>query len=231
VIRAHTLHVPGADAERDAIVAKQMADPDLDVVLHADPQRKGVMQNWLGALKAALDDDQEWALILQDDADPLPGWAEHFALATANSPSPLLGLTHFGGYGSEVIRKGGAYGIGRVLIWGGASCIHRDHLLPLLRAALQFHQKTGYAHDDGAMALYGQWIGTGTAMTARALFDQPVQASLLGHNTKVRRPTATIANCDGPPYADSPVIPVSRGDRAKFEQRYARFINAQGGHD
>lgn len=225
MIRSHVLHVPGVDPARDLIVAE--LSHQSDTCVHLDPKRKGLMRNWLGALRCAMDDSGDWALILSDDALPLPGWWEHLPRAQANSPSPLLGLTHFGGYGSSALAKGAAYGVGRLLIWGGAMTIRGDHLEPLARSAMRFHYQTGYPHDDGAVALYGHWKKVGTAMTSRALFDQPVESSLLGHNTKVRRPSSTIINCAGPDYSPDSFVAVSRGDRRKFDARYAAYLAAQ----
>ena len=60
-------------------------------------------------------------------------------------------------------------------------------------------------------------------MTSRALFDQPVKQSLLGHNTKIREPKATIANSDGPDYDSASVAKVSRGSMRDFAARLEQF--------
>jgi len=181
--------VPGADLKRDNIVNRLRGQAD--VCLHEDPERLGLMQNWLSAARCAQKDNQEWAIILSDDAAPLQGWKEYLPLALKYSPEPFLGLTHFGGYGERAVDKGAAYCIGPYLIWGGACAIRRDQLDGLIEFA-EFHHARGYKHDDVLICAYASSQGHQTAMAAHAIFGQPVKASLLNHNTPIRSPYSTI---------------------------------------
>lgn len=201
MIPLHVLHVPGADPERDAIVALLVT---FGACVHTDPTRKGVMPIWLEALECASADTGRWTAIVQDDADPLPGWEAHLEDATSFSPEPVLGLTHFGSYGLRALEKGVPYGIGRNLVWGGAVAYRQTIVRDLTAYARMIWEDLRYPHDDRLAAAYAMRIGRQTALAARAIFDQPIQASLLGHNTKVRRPATTIANSQGPAWSSIP---------------------------
>ena len=214
--RLHVLHVPGADPERDLIVAAQQGQAD--VCLHTDPSRRGVMPTWLDALECAgqADTGYSWSVIVQDDALPLRGWAQHLERACLASPHPVLGLTHFGGYGLLPLEKGAPYAEGPYLLWGAAIAYHRALLPGLLTFATRVYETTGYVHDDVLAAAYAMRTNHHTAMTARAIFDQPVKRSLLGHNTPIRRPSSTIESHEGPEYT----VP-----KARRAVRVGRSIN------
>lgn len=201
--RLHVLHVPGADPERDRIVVELSAQGD--VCLHIDPDRGGVMGNWLRALSCSAVEDVElpWTLIVQDDAQPLRGWQQHLERACAHSPSPFLGLTHFGSYGQRVVDQGVPYGVGEGMIWGGAVAYHRSVVPGLLAWTASLYAETGYTEDDLAVCAYARRIDAIPAMTARAIFGQPVHRSLLSHRGTGRSPVATIET-PGPSWASHP---------------------------
>jgi hypothetical protein len=202
----HVIHVPGADPQRDAIVARLQAEGGACV--HLDPSRAGLMQNWLAALDCAVADVAEapapWVLILSDDADPLPGWRAELAQATHYSPSPVLGVTHFGSYGRRALARGFPYLLGRNLVWGGGVAYHSSLLPSLAEFAHAAVEATGYPHDDRLVGAFMITRGQPIALAARAIFDQPVEASLMGHHTPIRRPATTIANRTGPPWSTRP---------------------------
>lgn len=198
--RPHVIWVPGADPDRDEIVARLRQQSD--ACIHADPRRRGLMTTWLEALACAVD-DRPWAVILSDDADPLPGWQQHLERACMNSPAPLLGLTHFGQYGRQALDKGAPYGVGANLLWGGAIAYHGSVLPGLLDWATRQVAETGYKHDDALVAAYALHFRLDTAVAARAIFGQPIKASLLGHNTPIRVPSTTILD-PGPPWSALP---------------------------
>lgn len=202
--RVHILHVPGADPLRDAIVGKLVEQADACV--HLDPERAGCMANWLRALACAhaTDQDLPWSVILSDDADPLRGWQQHLERACNYSPEPVLGLTHFGGYGQAALDKGAPYGVAACSVWGGAIAYHRQFLNGLARWAPRVVAETGYPHDDRLVASYALKTGAKCALAARAIFGQPVKKSLLGHNTPIRSPKTTIENCGGPAWSARP---------------------------
>ncbi len=72
--RLHVIHVPGADLERDKIVAGLCEQ--IETCVHLDPDRNGCMWNWLTAISCAADKDkdQSWSVVLSDDALPVTGW-------------------------------------------------------------------------------------------------------------------------------------------------------------
>lgn len=223
--RVHVLHVPGVDSLRDEIVAK-LSDQS-DTCVHLDPSREGCMATWLKAVDCAWerDADLDWSVILSDDADPLRGWQQHLERACTYSPNPVLGLTHFGGYGTRALRRGVPYGVGPYLIWGGAIAYHRTVIAGLADWAPGVVAATGYKHDDCLTAGYLKKRGWETAMVARAIFGQPVKQSLLGHNTVIRSPETTIENTQGPAYSSKPrAIRVHRGISPSNElERLARL--------
>lgn len=202
--KMHTLWVPGADPDRDATVARQQEQAD--ICLHIDPERRGVMWNFLNAVQCAVenDGDLKWSVIIQDDAEPLPGWEDHLAQACWYSPEPVLGLTHFGQYGKKALAKGAPYALGRSLIWGGAVAYRRDFLLGLAEWGPRIYAQTGFVHDDYLVCAYAYRIGRKCALTSRAIFDQTIKKSLLGHGGPTRSPVATITNCSGPAYSVLP---------------------------
>jgi hypothetical protein len=212
------MHVPGADHHRDAIVARLQAEGE--VCLHEDPDREGLMPTWLRALWCARENDrqQSWSVVLSDDAFPLRGWQQHLERACLSSPEPVLGLTHFGAYGERALLKGCAYMTGPYLLWGGAIAFNRMFLEGLLPWVGEVYAKTKYPHDDVLTCAFAMKMGWGTANVARAIFDQPVQQSLIGHNTPIRRPATTIVSCDGPSYRRQPSgVRVSRTCSPKGE--------------
>ena len=212
----HTIHVPGVNPLRDEIV--QMHRDWFDGCIHEDPEQRGCMWNWLRAIRcAAINDKSEWTLTLSDDALPLKGWEDHLGPALANCPTDVLGLTHFGGYGEGVLKKGKAYGVGRNLVWGGAMAIRTSVVKDLARMAHTFVAATGYKHDDDMVTLFQMHRGADSALASRAIFGQPVKESLLGHNTPIRTPNATIENSDGPEWDPESVATLNRGSRKTFE--------------
>lgn len=206
----HILHVPGADDERDALVQGYRDTSHWDVCVHEDPLRRGVMPNWLDAAQCALEnDEQKWSLIIQDDADGCSGWEDQFEQATWFSPAPVLGLSYFGSVTASAHRQGRPYLVGPHLIWGAAVAYSRDFLVGLVPWAEKVFDATQYPHDDRLISAYAQRIGARTALATRALFDQPVVASTIGHTgaggVGARRPKLTIDNM-GPAWGAQPAF-------------------------
>jgi hypothetical protein len=217
--RVHVLHVPGAIPERDEMVRLQATQADLCV--HEDRDPPGyVTPNWLTALDCAARTDgtkTSWSLIIQDDALPLPGWQQHAERACTNSPSPLLGLFHIGGWGAGLAARGAAYGIGSYLIWGCAAAYHSSTLRGLYDWASRIHDETGYRHDDVLACAYAMKMGWTTSFTTHSLFDHPLAGSLMGHNFPNRRPGLTIEG-EHPQYASKTrSLPAHRSINPKGE--------------
>lgn len=202
-MKIHVMHVPGIDPRRDAIVAG--LQDQAEVCLHADPGRAGCMATWLRALgcAAARDTHLEWSTIINDDIEALPGWQEELALAQRFCPTPVLGLTHFAGFGAEALRHGCPYGVGPHLVWGGAITYQREVLRGLYSWCSAVVAETDFPHDDWLIMAYAARSGFLTAMTARAIFDLPNIKSLLGHTLPLRTPNFTIRD-EGPPWDAEP---------------------------
>ena len=218
-MRIHILHVPGAHPERDDIVRR--VKEQTETCLHLDPEKRGIMVNWLSTVECAVetDVDQRWSVITQDDALPLPGWQEHLEQATWYSPAPVLGLSYFGSITESAARRGFPYLVGPHLIWGAAVAYERSFLVGLLEWAKWVYGETKYTHDDRLISAYAQKIGKQTALVTRAIFDQPVQESLVGHGGagSVRRPSLTIES-PGPAYSVLPRF-VRRSSGGAKDQR------------
>ncbi len=191
--RLHVIHVPGISEQRDKIVAS--LSEQIETCVHNDLDRNGCMWNWLTAITCAAtkDVDQHWSVVLSDDALPLPDWQTAIDEALMYSPEPFLGLTYFGGFTQTAINKGVPYIIGPHTLWGGGIAYRRSVVEGLAQWARYIYDETGYQHDDRLVSAYAQKIGRYTALVTRAIFDQPVQESLLGHGGRDRRPTVTIA--------------------------------------
>ena len=204
--RIHVLWVPGFLTDRDLIVEQiQLQHPDPDgVCTHEDPERKGLLRNYASALRCAMQDDNEWHLIVSDDAIPLPGWQTHLQEALDNAPTDIVGLTHFGSYGTKLAEKGVPFGVSENAIWGGAAAYRRNVLAPLLEL-VEFGLSIGWNHkgDDGCVIVYNRLNSSKSAMCSRAIFDQPILKSTLGHGGKKRFPHLTIRD-DGPAWNAEP---------------------------
>lgn len=188
----HVMHVPGADPARDAIVARLV--DEAGACVHEDPERRDTMWTWVQAANCAADDTAEWSIIVQDDAEPLPGWESHLRQALKYSPSPFLALTHAGRYGKDLYDKGHPYGVGHCTMWGTAIAYHRSVMGPLAEWATRLYQATGYRHDDTAVCGFARKHRFETAAVSRAIFWTNMP-SLLGHfNAHSNSPLCTITN-------------------------------------
>jgi len=234
-VHLHVLHVPGADPERDEIVARLRGTEGVSACVHEDPHRRGVMQNWLSAIVCAVKNDpadQPWAYVLSDDADPAmppdsdPIWVDEMTAAAQYSPAPILGMTHFGKIGRDIYAKEAAYGVGRDVTWGGAIAYRRDILPDMVRWCLRVAQETGYPHDDRLVGAYAYRSGFKAAMCGRAIFGQPVKRSLLGHNTPIREPSSTIAEPPISDWSEGTVMNVSRSLDKKARELAERYSDA-----
>lgn len=208
-MKIHILHVPGADPHRDSIVADYVARQDeweIDVCVHADPERRGIMYNWLAAAECALDDSNAptWSIIIQDDAVGCPGWRTKLDEALWYAPAPVLGMSYFGQITDGAQKKGVPYLVGPHLIWGAAVAYKRTFLEGLVPFARRVWEEYQYPHDDRLISAYANRIGVDTALTVRALFDQPVEKSTVGHGGGNRRPLHTLGSTSGAPYSARP---------------------------
>ena len=197
--RIHVIHVPGVDSARDRIVSTLVSEAG--ACIHEDPERNGVMWNYLRALKCATEDETPWSVILSDDALPLVGWKEELALAIRYSPSPLLSLGYLGSYGLKAHQKGAPYGVGRNLVWGVGNAYRKDFLTLFESWAQPVVAKTGYPHDDRLAASFCEKIGILPAVTARAIFSLANAPSLVGHGGHLKMLPALTIESPGHPWS------------------------------
>lgn len=197
----HLVHAPGFSEERDrqaALLVEQHG-----AVLHADAERRGVLPTFLDALEAGAADRTGWAVVIQDDAQPLRDWRMHLSMALSCSPAPILGLTHFGSYGANLVRRGLPYGTGRNVIWGCAAAFHASEVPALLRMG-RWAESLGYWADDSLIAAHSLVTDRKWALTSRAIFDHLAFRSTLGHGARSRMyPQATIED-EGPHWYQLP---------------------------
>ncbi|QNJ56040.1 glycosyltransferase [Microbacterium phage Rasputia] len=232
-MKIHILHVPGADAHRDEVVATYAANPDIDVCVHADPERRGIMVNWLEAAQCALDDAHapKWSIIIQDDAVGGPGWVRDVEEACWFSPAPVLGMSYFGKITESAFKRGYPYMVGPHLIWGAAVAYRRDFLEGLVPWAREVFERTEYQHDDRLISAYANKIGVDTALTVRAIFDQPVEKSTVGHaGGGERRPKITIWGNSGAPYGSRPRALRTKAGAAKDQRDWLASLGTPDEH-
>lgn len=231
-MKIHILHVPGANPERDRIVSdwRLRANEDVEVCVHEDPERRGIMANWLDAAQCALDDAHQplWSLIIQDDAVPGPGWQRSIEEACWFSPAPVLGMSYFGKITEGAFKKNVPYMVGPHLIWGAAVAYKRDFLEGLVPWARWVYETTEYQHDDRLISAYANKIGVDTALTVRAIFDQPVEQSTVGHSGGgERRPGITIWGNSGAPYSARPRVHRTRAGAAGDQRDWLRTLGTE----
>lgn len=228
----HILHVPGADEERDDIVASylDMPYPDVHVCVHMDLERRGIMWNWLDAAKCALQAGDKWSMILQDDAVPMPGWHSALEEALWYSPAPVLGLSYFGAFTEPAFKKSIPYMVGPHLIWGAAVAYRKDFLEGLVPWAQWVYDTTEYQHDDRLISAYANKIGVDTALTVRALFDQPVEKSTVGHGGSTRRPNITLRSHSGAPFSARPRVHRVRSGAAAEQREWLVSLGTADEH-
>lgn len=232
-MKIHILHVPGANAQRDQIVADylDLDFRDVHVCVHLDPERRGIMKNWLDAAQCALMDDEKWSVIIQDDAVGGPDWVRNVEEACWFSPAPVLGMSYFGKITEPAFKKGIPYMVGPHLIWGAAVAYRRDFLEGLVPWAREVFERTEYQHDDRLISAYANKIGVDTALTVRAIFDQPVEQSTVGHaGGGERRPKITIGGNSGAPYAARPRAHRTKAGAAKDQRDWLVSLGTPDEH-
>lgn len=186
----HVLTVPRADPWRDNNVAQLKAQTR--VCEHADPDRKGLIRNWIGALECAKQSDQEWVAIVSDDAIPLRRWKTELAEAVRHCPTPVLGLTYFGDVPRRFARR--PYLVGNGLVYGGAIAYRTEILEGLLTFAETF-MSAGNVEDDLCVSLYLAHLEQRSALAVHAIFGQPSlydSPSFINNACQMRKPTRTI---------------------------------------
>lgn len=230
-LNLHILTVADAGDEREDIVASylDLPYPDVHVTVHVDEERRGIMWNWLQAAKVALEEDSnysdnKWSIILQDDAVPMPGWRHALPEALWYSPAPVLGMSYFGKITDSAQKKNIPYLVGPHLIWGAAVAYRRDFLEGLVPFAQRVWDEYRYPHDDRLISAYANRIGVDTALTVRAIFDQPVEKSTVGHGGTNRRPLHTLGSTSGAHFGVRPRALRTRAGAAQEQRDWLRKL-------
>jgi hypothetical protein len=201
MVKAHVLHVPGIGREQNI---DRLREAGLDLCVHEDPRRRGVMRNWIGLLRCMVEHaspSQPWQLQLNDDVRVLDGWEDELDQALWYAPRPVVGLIASGPISvpaERAYRAGKAYAVGPYVVIGPAVAYRFDVVADLLPAAAQA-LAAGYPHDDVVPNWWMSEIwGQHPAVVTRSLFRYVPSPSLL-HHPQHRDPHHTIEE-DGPPW-------------------------------
>ena len=183
----HLMHVPGADPVRDEIVQTYRQTCPLDVCVHEDRERRGVLWNHETIVRCMVENDtSRWSLAVQDDALPYESTWDHLPRALFYAPymAGFLSLSHFSQHGERIAVRGIPYGLGLHTIWGQAVAYRRRVLPKYLDFVheVQDYDATGLRKwDDGLMAVFNMFEGSQSAFTSVALFEHQDLDSTMGH--------------------------------------------------
>lgn len=211
--RAHILTVPGGG--RDHLVDE--LGEHFDLCRHEDPERRGIMTNWAGALRCSVDEGLPWSIVLQDDVRVYANTVDQLEKALTWSPTPLLGLMWCGKMIRSAALRNLPYVKGRFVLRGGAVAYREDVLRPLASFATYAAQTT-YLHDDIAACYWADWTGHEVAVTSRTLFETVISESFVGHSP-LGSGTYTLENTPDIPWSRQPCCARQnsrRGDAERF---------------
>lgn len=201
-----SMHANPSRPDRARVVALQESDAALDgrsFHVFNDPEQRGPLHTMIQCLKFAWNSTfyTDWIVVLQDDAEPVPGWLNYLPQVLDKSPQPVLGLSYFGYRYSIPKSPDTGFLVGTYLLQGGAFAIHNsllargliDWLEPLI-------YQDGFIDDDVALAAFSRWCGRSTACVTYALFQQRLNTMMRGHPRT--RPIAqrTIIDLKGESY-------------------------------
>lgn len=193
----HVMHVPGADPVRDENVAMQRETFE-GLRVHEDPDRNGILWNWLNALTEAEEQGQAWTVIMQDDAVPVRGHETHLVEVLRFTPTPIVSLSHFADWGERLIKKNVPFGVAEHALWGQAVAYHSSVIPGLVQVARRVQkiaekERVYRNWDDRIPGIYNRLTGKRSAYTARALFTHAPIKSIVGNaGNRIRGPQRTI---------------------------------------
>lgn len=204
----HLMTAPGLDPRRDRLV-KEWATTDKysgEVCVHADREWRGVLWNHREIVRCMAHRAEPWSLVLQDDAEPYPGWEDALREIMRTATWPFVSLGHFSKYGVKPRERGFPYVEGVNVTWGQALLYRGDVLkeyLDIVEAAWEITESGEFNFqkwDDGLIAVYSLINGTTSAFTSRALIEHADWESTLGHVPgRWRRAESTLLD-EGPPW-------------------------------
>lgn len=172
------------------------------VTVFDDVDRNGVLWNHLRILEDFVaSEDEEFTLVVQDDAIPLEGWEEHLEQVMEHATRFPLSLCHFRRHGLKMWERGISFGYATNCVWGQAVVYSREFALEYVQTVRDLYEidpLTWRKSDDGVIVVHNLLTGNQSSFTTRALFDHAEGHSTLGHLTKGRYPFATIENSPGP---------------------------------
>lgn len=215
----HIMHVPGHDPARDENVTRLQDSLGrlAPVSVHEDPQMQGILFNYRQAMRAAAqsleETDEEWVIILQDDAVPVVSsvgtatWKRHLPHVLRSAPWPIVSLCHFSNHGLRIAKRGFPFGEHVHALWGQAVAYQRD-VVPTLLQVVEDVAEMDYEKyrkwDDGLAAVHNVIHGGKSCMTSRALFSHlPVKSTVGNVPGKHRRPESTVLD-QGPWWSANP---------------------------
>jgi hypothetical protein len=213
MIRFESMHGVPERADRASMVMKQGVqihkEFDETLCIHNDPAHRGPLATFLDCVRHGFEQmrfEDEWLVILQDDADPIEGWAEHLRAALNGSPQPVLGLSYYG-YSYRKPAAGVAYVQGEFVLQGGAWAINRSLLEQgFLEWATPLWEVDKYFNDDVVLAAFAWWKGYQSACVTHAIFRQELPTSLKRHPRTHPVPPETIADWNIERWAKDSVI-------------------------
>lgn len=167
--------------------------------------------NWLRS------NSKEWAIVLEDDAEPVDEFRNQITLALEAAPTPIvsfyLGKHHIQTLDIERDKQqaiaradtADAHWItGRQLLHAVAVAVHRNHLVSMLN---HLYSMPAFFPIDEAISHWVNTSGMDVSYTWPSLADHADQPTLFRHHDKLERPPGRVAYRTGtrPQWNDSSV--------------------------
>jgi len=176
--------------------------------LSVDDGSMGCEQNHFRTWKWLADHtNDDWCVVLEDDAQPIPGFTEHLAAGLEHAPSPIVSLyrghnvnnpaaEHTGLHATTKANQQNASWItSRLLLHAVAVAIRTELVTPMLD-----HITTIRLPIDEAISHYAAKTRTMVAYTHGSLVDHADTPSVITkHRDKLPRPPGRVAYQLGAP--------------------------------
>lgn len=186
-------------AHEARIVAATELAKNLDAVLTVDDGSLGAEANHLRAWQATGTADGDWALVLEDDAQPVPNFLEQAERALAMSPTPIVSF-YLGRGKPRTWQHRLAQGIGQADAIS-AHWITAPQLLHAVAVAMQADLRedwlqwapTSKLPIDERISAWARINGHRIAYTIPSLIEHADGPTLIEHRDRQPRTVARIA--------------------------------------